>query len=126
MIKKYRGLKCRNSPKKSELVLLIEEDNKAKQLDESQQHKELEKMRCEKEERLRLEEEQKRERRISNELRKIWAERDVSREYERRELREAIRLGSTVRLDVGFSDRVLISIFKNRFLKILFFKKLSS
>ncbi len=52
-IKKYRGLKCRNSPKKSELVLLIEEDNKAKQLDESQQHEELEKMRCEKEEQKR-------------------------------------------------------------------------
>ncbi len=104
-IRKYRGLKCCNSPKKSELVFLIEEDNKAKQLDESQQHEELKKMRREKEERLRLEEEERKHRqRVGDKLREIWASQDASREYERRELREAIRLGSMVRLDVGFSD----------------------
>ncbi len=95
--KRTSGLtvKCRSSPKKSELVLLIEEDNKVRRLSESQQHEELERMRREKWER---------ERRVSEALRKLYAERDASREYERRELREAIRLGSMVRLDVGFSD----------------------
>ena len=62
-------------------------------------------MRREKEERARLAAEKwERERRVSEALRKLYAERDASREYERRELREAIRLGSMVRLDVGFSD----------------------